>query len=91
MTKVTTFVVDGTNVTVAADVFTEYTQESYGILRKIEILNEEFKELVEVVSDTTKLDKKHVSKYLKARFKLSTKEPKAQAEIFEALDSVLEA
>lgn len=88
--SVVTMDVNGVNVTIDSEVFKGYTQESYGILRKIEILNEDFKLLVETVSETTKLEKKHVSKYLKARFKEATKEPKAQAEMFEALDNVLE-
>lgn len=83
------FEVAGEKVTIDSEVFKAYTQESYGILRKIEILNEEFKELVETVSENTKLEKKHASKYLKARFKATTKEPKAQAAMFEALDGVL--
>lgn len=90
MTKVTTIEVEGIPVTIDSDVFKGYTQESYGILRKIEILKEDHKYLVETVAETTKLDKKHVNKYFAARFKESTKEPKKQGELFDALDNVLE-
>lgn len=82
--------VNGVSVTIDSEVFTGYTQESYRILSDIVDLNTEFKYLVETVSETTKLEKKDVSKYLKAKFKLTTKEPKKQAELFESLDAVLE-
>jgi hypothetical protein len=89
MTKVT-MDVNGVNVNIDSEVFKGYTQESYGILRKIQILNEDFKLLVETVAETTLLEKKDVSKYLKARFKEATKEPAQQGLLFDALDSVLE-
>lgn len=82
--------VNGVSVTIDSEVFTGYSQESYRILSDIVDLNTEFKYLVETISETTKLEKKDVSKYLKARFKESTKEPKKQAELFESLDAVLE-
>lgn len=82
--------VNGVSVTIDSEVFSGYTQESYRILSDIVDLNTEFKYLVETVSETTKLAKKDVSKYLKARFKEATKEPKKQADLFESLDAVLE-
>jgi hypothetical protein len=82
--------VNGVSVTIDSQVFVGYSQESYRILSDIVDLNTEFKYLVETISETTKLEKKDVSKYLKARFKESTKEPKKQAELFESLDAVLE-
>ena len=82
--------VNGVSVTIDSEVFTGYSQESYRILSDIVDLNTEFKYLVETISETTKLEKKAVSSYLKARFKESTKEPKKQAELFESLDAVLE-
>lgn len=82
--------VNGVSVTIDSQVFMGYSQESYRILSDIVDLNTEFKYLVETISETTKLEKKDVSKYLKARFKESTKEPKKQAELFESLDAVLE-
>lgn len=91
MTNVTTIVVDGVNVNIDSEVFQGYTSESFGILKRQEIIKEEFKLLVETVAETTKLKKAVVSKYLKARFNLSTKEPKVEGELFEALDNVLEA
>ena len=81
--------VNGASVTINSEVFTGYTQESYRILDEIAELNKDFKELVETVAENTNLEKKDVSKYLKARFKESTKEPKQQGELFEALDNVL--
>ena len=82
--------VNGVSVTIDSQVFLEYTQESYRILSDIVDKNTEFKYLVETISETTKLEKKDVSKYLKARFKESTKEPKQQGELFESLDAILE-
>lgn len=88
--SVTSMDINGKSVTIDSRVFTGYTSESYNILEQISELGKDFKELVETVAETTKLEKKDVSKYLKARYKLSTKEPKQQAELFEALDNILE-
>lgn len=82
--------VNGVSVTINSEVFMNYTQESYRILEAVSELNKDFKELVEAVSLDTKLEKKDVSKYLKARYKLATKEPKQQGELFESLDALLE-
>jgi hypothetical protein len=91
MTKITTIEVDGIPVKIDSAVFLGYTQESHTLLRQIEILKEDFKYLVETVAETTNLDKKYVRKYLTARFKEETKDPKKQGELFEALDAALEA
>jgi len=77
------------NATIDSRVFTGYTQESYEILDKISELGKDFKELVETVAETTKLEKKVVSKYFKARFKEATKEPSELAVVFEQLDEIL--
>lgn len=88
--SVTSMDVNGVSVTIDSKVFAGYTQESYKLLSDIADKNTEFKYLVETVAETTKLDKKAVSSYLKARYKESTKEPKKQAELFESLDAILE-
>lgn len=87
---VVTFVVDGNNIDIDTKVFQGYTEESYGILKRQEIDKESFKLLVETVSETTKLPKKYVSKYLKARFAAATKEPKALGELFEQIDNAVD-
>jgi len=81
--------VDGTNVTIDSALMRGWTEEAHGYLRKIEILNEDFKLLVETVSETTKLPKAKASKYLKNHFKSVNKEFKAQADLFEAIDNAV--
>lgn len=66
-----------------------YHQEALVILRKDDSLKEEWKMLVETVADTTKIPKKDVSAYFKARFKEATKEATAKGELFEMLDEAL--
>lgn len=87
--NVLTIDVDGVNVTIDPELFKGWADESHGYLRKIEIEQENFKLLVETVSETTKLPKAKVSKYLKNRFKSANKELKAQADLFEAIDNAV--
>lgn len=88
---VLTIDVDGTNVTIDSKLMKGWNEEAHGYLRKIEILNEDFKLLVGTVSETTKLPKAKVSKYLKNRFKSANKELKAQADLFEMIDNAVGA
>lgn len=82
--------VNGVSVTIDSKVFMEYSKEAHDILEAISELNKDFKELVGGLSVTTKLEKKDISKYFKAKFKEATKEPKIQGELFESLDAILE-
>jgi predicted solute-binding protein len=87
--SVTSMDVNGVSVTIDSKVFLGYVQESNRILDAIEELKKDFKEVVESVVESTKLEKKDVNKYLKAKYKLATKEPKAQADLFEVLDEIV--
>ena len=90
MSDVLSIVVNGVSVTIDKDVFVGFTKESADNLRKQDTLKAEFKDIVERAADETKLAKKDVSKYLKSRWSASTKVPKAQGELFEALDNVVD-
>ena len=82
--------VNGVSVTIESELFLENVKESNRILDDIESLKIDHKDLVEAMADATKLEKKDVRSYLKAKYKAATKEPKAQGVLFEALDGVLE-
>jgi predicted solute-binding protein len=77
------------NAVIDSKVFTGYTQESYELLDKVSELNKDFKELVETVAETTGLEKKIVSKYLKARYKEQTKDASELGIVFDKLDEIL--
>lgn len=87
--SVTSMDINGVSVTIDSKVFLAYVQDSNRILDAIEELKKDFKEVVESVVESTKLEKKDVNKYLKAKYKLTTKEPKAQADLFEVLDEIV--
>lgn len=76
--------------TIESKLFSGYAQEANTILDNIRERTLDFKEFVETVAETTKLEKKVVSKYFKARFKVATKEAKAEGDLFEQLDTILE-
>ena len=81
---------DGGSATIDSKLFTAYLQEAFEMLEKIEETGKDFKEWVETVAETTKLDKKYVSKYAKARYKDSTKETTELGELFSSLDEALQ-
>lgn len=89
MTNVTTIQVGDITATIDADVFKGYTAEAFDVQRKQDNLKTDWKILVETIAETTQLPKKEVNKYLKARYKLETKAPKLQGELFEALDAAV--
>lgn len=89
MTTLTLNTNDGKVVTIESKVFTGYTQESHKLLEQISELGKDFKELVTTVSESTGLDKKYVSKYMKARYKYATKEASELGNLFDALDGVV--
>jgi hypothetical protein len=89
MTYITSIDTPAGTATIDTKVFTHYTKESHDLLESISELTKDFKDLVETVSETTKLDKGIVGKYLKARYKESTKEAKDLGDVFSTLDGIL--
>lgn len=80
----------GENITINSDDLQEFTRKSTVILSEIAALDEDFKLLVQEMSDRTKLKKTKVSKYLKQRFDFKTKETQELGELFSTLDSALD-
>ena len=89
MTNVTSMDVNGVTVTIDAEVFLAYVQDSNRILDEIEELKKDFKEVVDAIVISTSLDKKDVNKYLKAKYKADTKAAKVQGDLFEKLDEIV--
>ena len=89
MTTLTLNTNDGKVATIDSKVFIGYTQESHTLLDQISELGKDFKELIDTVAETTGLEKKYVSKYLKARYKYATKEASELGDLFVALDGVV--
>lgn len=81
--------VNGNTVTIDSKTFLEYSKRAYEIQQKMDGLKQEFKAEVEAAADNTKLDKKYISKYFKARYQVKTKVPKQEGELFEKLDEIL--
>lgn len=90
MSTVLSMDVEGDTVTIDTKLFIEEVKRSNDILAQIESLKQDHKDIIESVFDTTKLPKKYVGKYLKARFKAETKKPKQDAAIFETLDQAVD-
>ena len=76
-------------VTIESELFTGYSQEAHGILAKMANATEEYKYLVETISETTKLPKGVVSKYFKAKYNEKTAEATELGNVFEQLDGIL--
>lgn len=85
-----TKVVNIDNAIVDTEKFRSYNDKAQRILEEIELLQEDFKELVEVVAKETKLEKKEVSGYFKAKKKAKIEETVKKGELYDALDAVLE-
>lgn len=81
---------DGT-ASVNPELLRGYLKEGYDVLSQMDTLKDEFKDIVEAAADGTKLPKKIVSKYLKARYKASTKADKEVGDVFAKLDEVVDA
>jgi hypothetical protein len=82
--------IDGTSVEIDADLFKQYQSEAFEYLREEAEQKSNFKEAVETIAETTKLDKKVLTKYFKTKFKEKTKEASALGEMFAALDQATE-
>jgi hypothetical protein len=90
MTNVVSIEFDGKNVQIDQEMFQEYLKEAFEHLATIEEADQQFKEVVETVSETTGLKKAKVSKYLKERHAAKTKATRELGQLFEALDDVVE-
>lgn len=82
--------IDGTSVEIDVELFKEYQTRAFEFLREEAVQKNNFKEEVETMADTVKLDKKVLTKYLKAKFKEQTKEASALGNLFDALDDATE-
>lgn len=78
------------DATVDVELLRGYTAEALGHLNKQSSYKTQFDEVVEAAVETTKLDKKVLSAYFKARFKVQTKEATEKGELFSALDDALD-
>lgn len=90
MNNVLSMDVDGDTVTINTKVFLEEVKRSNDILAQIDVLKQDHKDIVESVFDATKLSKKYVSKYLRARYKAETKKPRQEGDIFAKLDEAVD-
>lgn len=89
MTEQVKFQVDGAEVVVDPKLLQGYYDEAEKFLAEEAEQKANFKDTVETVSETTKLPKRLVSKYFKAKYKESTKVDKEVGEVFGILDDVL--
>jgi len=85
-----TKVVNIDNAIVDTEKFRSYNDRAQQILEEIELLQDDFKELVATIAKETKLEKKEVSGYFKAKKKAKIKEAVKKGELYDALDAVLE-
>jgi hypothetical protein len=80
--------IDGATFDVAE--LTKYLQRGLSLLDTQREAGLDFKELAEEAAEKTKLDKKVVSKWFKARFADKTKKIVADAEMIAALNSAVD-
>lgn len=90
MSKVAIENIDGTTVEIDVEQFKAYQTEAFEYLREEAVQKNNFKESVETIAETVKLDKKVLTKYFKSKFKEQTKEASALGELFAALDDATE-
>jgi len=72
------------------EVLREYLVEAVGYLAAIDEPKEDLKAVIEAAAGATKLPKKVVSKYFKARYKAETAAQKAQGDLFAQLDEAVD-
>lgn len=80
----------GTSVELDLDLLKAYKEEAFGYLNAEADAKNDFKEAVETQAETFGIDKKILTKYLKAAFKDATKAQSELGEIFAALDGAAE-
>lgn len=68
-----------------------FLQRGINILDEQQALKDDFKQLVEDAEAETKLPKKVVSKFIKARFAAKAKEVVQEGELFAALNEAVDA
>jgi uncharacterized protein (UPF0335 family) len=78
------------NSTVDVTKLTGFLQRGIRLLAEQEDLKNDFKELVQEAVDATSLEKKIVSKFIKARFKANTKDIVDEAATLEALSNAVD-
>lgn len=86
MTK--TVSIDG--ATINSDNLTKFLQRGISILAEAEAAKEDFKALVEEIEQDTKLEKKVISKWIKARYADKTKVVIAEGEAVAALNDAVD-
>lgn len=90
MSKVQIENIDGSIVEIDVEQFKAYQEEAFEYLREEANQKFNFKEAVETIAETTKLDKKVLTKYFKQKFKEKTKEQSALGDMFAQLDEATE-
>jgi hypothetical protein len=78
------------NATFNADDLTGFLRRAINVQAEEEANKEDFKSLVQEAADATKLDKKIVRKFFKARYKATTKDIVAEAETLDALSKAVD-
>lgn len=80
--------IDGATINSAE--FTAFLQRGLSVLDVQREATLDFKEIVEEAATKMKMEKKIVSKFIKARFKDSTKDVIADGELFAALNNAID-
>lgn len=89
--KTVTIEIDGNMHTIDAGLFREYRQRAFEALDNKKQADEDLKEEVEALAETTGIKKGTLTKYFKASHAAKTKALKAESDVFEALDDVVKA
>lgn len=80
--------IDEANIDVAK--LTSFLQRGISVLAEMEANKEDFKALMDEAEASLKLDKKTISKFVKARYKANTKDIIAEAEKLDALSQAVD-
>lgn len=76
--------------TVDVTKLTGFLQRGISVLAEMDSYKEDFKALMEEAESELKLDKKTISKFVKARYKANTKDIIAEAEKLDALSQAVD-
>lgn len=91
MTTTVTIDIEGVSHTIDAALFREYRQRAFEALDNKKQADADFKDEVETLAETTGIKKGTLSKYLKDSHAAKTKAVIAQADTYDALDTVVKA
>lgn len=80
---------DGTTVEFDAALFREYQEECFGYLREMDEQKQNLKAALETLIETTGIDKKVLTKYIKESYKAKSKETIALGEAFAAINEAI--